>query len=115
MDLFITFIPILYAKISLLSSIILIKKIKYYILYNMSKDKKKKYQAIFQQNTPTNQVSTVIEEDELAHHRLLKSDLIKDFFLSFGIIVTFIGLFLYNNSTEKITELAEKISGLIIK
>lgn len=82
----------------------------------MSKDKKRKFQAIFKQNQPVAApVTNIIHTDEITYHRILKFDLIKVFILTFFIIAIFISLFILDQKTGMITHFAEHITSYIIK
>jgi hypothetical protein len=81
----------------------------------MSKDKKRKFQAVINQKEPSVLPNNPQPQEVADHHLILKHDLIKVFILMFGIIAIYIGLFFYDNSTGKVTGFAEKISNYIIK
>lgn len=80
----------------------------------MSKDKKRKFQAIFTQNQSASPSVIYNPHTETDHH-ILKNDLIKVFILTFGIIAIYIGLFFYDSNTGKVTQFAEHISSYVIK
>ena len=82
----------------------------------MSKDKKRKFQAIFQKNQAiSNPVVNIIHSDEGTYHHILKKDLIKVFILTLFIIAVYIGLFLVDQKTGNITHFAEQISSYVLK
>ncbi|MFH1367047.1 MAG: hypothetical protein ABIH38_03600 [Patescibacteria group bacterium] len=84
----------------------------------MSKDKKRKFQAIINQNQFVNlQNSKNTESSKIKEttDRFLRSDLLKVFGLAISIIAIYIVLFFYDSNTGKITVFAEKISNVLIK
>jgi len=82
----------------------------------MSKDKKRKFQAFFTQNQPAiKPVANISHTNEQTYHQILKHNLTKVFVLTFTIIVIFIGLYVFDLKTSKVTHFAEHISSYIIK
>ena len=88
----------------------------------MSKDKKRKFQAIINQNQDTiptitnhNQSTETTETHNKTDNKFLKNDLLKVFGLAISIITIYIVLFFYDSNTGKITVFAEKITSVLIK